>query len=250
MPPEGITEEVGSLAPIRALSALADETRQRLYGYVVARHEPVSRDQAAAAVGVSRSVAAFHLDRLVVAGLLDVEYRRLGGRSGPGAGRPSKLYRVSADVVEVSLPPRRYRFLAEWLAGALEAAWTEAAGAELRAVAAGYGEQLGRTAVDAVGRRRDRGRLLESAAAILTDAGFGARLDRDALVLDNCPFEPIAERHRSIVCEEMNRTLMSRFSAVLDAGLSVAFEPRPGACCVVLRNGTARRRRPTTRCGS
>jgi predicted ArsR family transcriptional regulator len=246
MPSEGVSN-LG--APIRALSALADATRQRLYAYVTGRHEPVGRDEAAAAVGVSRAVAAFHLDRLVAAGLLDVEYRRLTGRRGPGAGRPSKLYRASSELLEVSLPPRRYRLLAGWLAAALDAARTEAAAAELRAVAAECGEQLGRTALGAVRRRGNRARLLESAAATLTDAGFGARLDPDALVLANCPFEPIAEQHRSLVCEGLNRTLMSRFTAILGAGLTVVFEPRPGACCVVLTNGLARRR-AARRCGS
>src|SRR5918999_4262916 len=124
MPPEGLSN-LG--APIRALSALADTTRQRLYAYVAGRHAPVSRDEAAAAVALSRSVAAFHLDRLVAAGLLDVEYRRLTGRRGPGAGRPSKLYRASLQLLDVSLPPRRYRLLASWLAAALDAGSREAA---------------------------------------------------------------------------------------------------------------------------
>jgi predicted ArsR family transcriptional regulator len=78
------------------IGALADETRRALYAYVVAQREPVGREQAANAVGVAVHSASFHLDRLVDEGLLDVEYRRLTGRTGPGAGRPSKLYLRSA----------------------------------------------------------------------------------------------------------------------------------------------------------
>ena len=82
----------------------------------------MSKDQAAAALGVARSVAAFHLDRLVDDGLLVAEYRRLTGRQGPGAGRPAKLYRRAERGVAVSVPPRRYDLAALLLARAVDEA--------------------------------------------------------------------------------------------------------------------------------
>src|SRR4051812_41713754 len=90
------------------IGALADDTRRALYRYVAAQREPVGREQAATALGFAVHTASFHLDRLVSEGLLDVEYRRLSGRTGPGAGRPSKLYRRAEREITVSLPPRRY----------------------------------------------------------------------------------------------------------------------------------------------
>ena len=63
-----------------ASAALAEPVRRDLYLYVVGQPEPVSRDQAAAGVGVPRHTAKFHLDRLVEEGLLDTEFRRLSGR--------------------------------------------------------------------------------------------------------------------------------------------------------------------------
>jgi predicted ArsR family transcriptional regulator len=54
-----------------AIALLADELRQRLYRFVAAQPGPVTRDQAAAAVGISRKLAAFHLAKLVSAGLLE-----------------------------------------------------------------------------------------------------------------------------------------------------------------------------------
>src|SRR6187551_2084694 len=90
------------------IGALADDTRRALYAYVAAQHEPVGREQAASALHLALHTASFHLDRLVAEGLLDVEYRRLSGRTGPGAGRPSKLYRRTDREVSVSLPERRY----------------------------------------------------------------------------------------------------------------------------------------------
>src|SRR5512141_2283208 len=94
--------------PIGAVALLQEPNRQRLYDLVVSSHEPVGRDDAAAAVGISRELAAFHLDRLVEASLLETEYRRRSGRTGPGAGRPAKFYRRGNREVAVSLPARHY----------------------------------------------------------------------------------------------------------------------------------------------
>ena len=78
---------------ISAVASLAEPLRRALYEFVVAAPGPVGRDEAAEAVGVSRQVAAYHLDRLIDDGLLSAEFRRLTGREGPGAGRPAKRYR-------------------------------------------------------------------------------------------------------------------------------------------------------------
>src|SRR5512134_429525 len=93
---------------IQSIALLDEPVRRTLYDAVVVAGRPLSRDEAATSAGVSRALAAFHLDKLVGAGLLDVEYRRLSGRTGPGAGRPSKLYRRGAREVGVSLPDRHY----------------------------------------------------------------------------------------------------------------------------------------------
>ena len=92
-----------------------------LYSFVVAQPEPVDRDAAAAGAGIGRPLAAFHLDRLAAAGLLEVEYHRRSGRTGPGAGRPAKFYRRARGLeTSVSLPPRHYDDLAEILAEGIE----------------------------------------------------------------------------------------------------------------------------------
>ncbi|HWU30052.1 MAG TPA: helix-turn-helix domain-containing protein, partial [Microbacterium sp.] len=120
-------------AQASSIGSLADETRRALYEYVAGQTEPVSRDAAADAVGIAAHMARFHLDKLVEAGLLDTEFRRLSGRTGPGAGRPSKLYLRASGTISVSLPERRYDLVGHLLAGAIERA---AEGADLdRAVA-------------------------------------------------------------------------------------------------------------------
>src|SRR3954466_14107882 len=109
-------------AQVAAVAALAEPTRRRLYEYVGRRPHPVSRDDVAGAVGVPRPTTAFHLDRLVADGLLDVHYERRSGRTGPGAGGPAKLSRRSAGSVEVSLPERHYDLAGDLLAAALDEA--------------------------------------------------------------------------------------------------------------------------------
>ncbi len=104
------------------IAALAEPIRRELYEYVVAQQDAVGREEAAAGVGVAVHTAKFHLERLVQDGLLDVEFRRLTGRSGPGAGRPAKLYRRSDTQWSVSLPARRYDLVGHILASGVERA--------------------------------------------------------------------------------------------------------------------------------
>jgi predicted ArsR family transcriptional regulator len=218
---------------LNALSLLSESARRRLYDYVSAQPDAVSRDQAAAALNITRSLAAFHLDRLAKAGLLSVEFRRLKGRSGPGAGRPSKLYRRSEVEIEVSMPARSYRMVAGWLA---EAFGQEAPAEALREIAHAHGEELGRSArarADGDGSQE----LLAAGIDVLNAEGFGARLTPEpGIVLDNCPFDAVAREHRELVCGDMNVALFEGFAKELGNGrFHALLEPRPGACCMVVR---------------
>lgn len=221
---------------IRAIAALAEPTRHRLFSYILRRAEPVGREEAAAALDITRPLAAFHLDRLVELGLLSVEFRRLTGRSGPGAGRPAKLYRVSRTGINVSIPPRRHGLLASWLAEALAASPGENAIRTLRAFADAYGQDLGLAAHGLLDRRRSRQARIQAGVHVLDEEGFAPRLDGDAVLLANCPFQPVAANHRPLICAEMNRTLMGAFATVLNAGLSASYEPTTSmGCCIALR---------------
>src|SRR3954453_15412936 len=112
-------------AEVAGISALAEPARRSLYLYVAEQPDPVSREQAASACELPLHSAKFHLDRLVDKGLLDVTYRRLTGRTGPGAGRTSKLYQRSNREVSVSLPERRYELGGDILAAAVDRSTAE-----------------------------------------------------------------------------------------------------------------------------
>ena len=115
-----LLERVGSVRRLRRPGQRRQRARRAgrraLYLFVAAQPEPVSRDQAAAGSGLPRHTAKFHLDKLVEDGLLDTEFRRLSGRQGPGAGRPTKLYRRSERQVAITLPQRHYELAGQILA--------------------------------------------------------------------------------------------------------------------------------------
>lgn len=141
------------LTHLAAVAALSDSVRRNAYRIVSeAKPDPVGRDEVAEALGVGRTLAAFHLDKLVAAGLLDASYARLSGRTGPGAGRPAKLYHLAAAEHAVSVPPRAYRGAAELLAEALERVGAEET---LNEVARAHGRGL--RSADVVTRLTEQG---------------------------------------------------------------------------------------------
>jgi predicted ArsR family transcriptional regulator len=201
------------------LAALDEPIRRRLFAYVRGSAEPVSREDAAEAVGISRSLAAYHLDKLVEQDLLVASYRRPEGRSGPGAGRPAKLY-VAQGEVSVSVPPREYELAAGLLAEAAET--SDEARTALDAVAARAGRELG----------EEQNGSLEEALAI---RGYEPFEDAGVIRLRNCPFHRLAEQHRDVVCG-MNRSYLQGLLEGMDRGdVTASLEPEPGRCCVAIR---------------
>src|ERR1700754_2333471 len=188
-----------------AVAALDEPTRRQLYDYVVRQPAPVGCDEVAAATRIHRGTVAFHLDKLVDEQLLSVTYERRTGRTGPGAGRPAKLYRRSDRQVTVSLPERHYDLAGQLLAATLDEA--DRSGKPPRPIlqrhARQLGEQLG-TATQAVKH------TIPGVATIqltLEEHGFEPRIDGSDMVLGNCPFHRLAQAHTQLVCG-MNLSLI------------------------------------------
>jgi predicted ArsR family transcriptional regulator len=227
---------------IEVIAVLRDPVRRRLYEYVAAQDHEVSRNEAAEALGLQRTLAAFHLDRLADAGLLETGRRRLTGRSGPGSGRPAKLYRRSAAEHGVSLPSRDYRTAADLLAEAAEAVGLDA---ELQEAARRRGREL-REAVDGGGGGGGDGWDLDEVAALLARRGYEpvreADTDTDGATLRmrNCPFHALSERFPPLVCG-MNLALLQGLLGEEGEGEGdgprVRMDPRPGWCCTAVSGG-------------
>ncbi|HWM21759.1 MAG TPA: transcriptional regulator [Ilumatobacteraceae bacterium] len=224
---------------VTAISSLGEPTRRALYDFVVDSADWVSRDRAAEVVGIERGTAAHHLDRLAADGLLDVDYQRLSGRQGPGAGRPAKLYRRARHEIDVSLPQRDYVLAGRLLAEAadrsrqdgtdIQTALDDAARSEGRRLADEVRARL--TGAGAVRGGGTRSEVLE----VLGAHGFEPIAGSDGtVVLRNCPFHQLAREHTELICG-MNQCLLSAAVEVLDgAGLEARLEPEEGMCCVRL----------------
>ena len=212
---------------VDAIGVLSDRLRGDLYRLVAASDHPLSRDEAAAAAEVPRSTAAFHLDRLVEAGLLEVEHRRLSGRSGPGAGRPTKLYRAAHREVIASVPERHYELAGELLASAIERADHD--GIPIREALDAEAHALGRDL--AAG-----GPALEDA---LSRCGYAPTDDgRGGLTLENCPFHALATSHTALVCGA-NLALVSGVVEATGDDRMPSLEPTGGRCCVAIHPADA-----------
>jgi predicted ArsR family transcriptional regulator len=229
----------GDESRVAAVALLNEPTRRALYEAVAAAPEGLGRDAAAAVVGISRDLAAFHLDRLVEGGLLKATHRRLSGRTGPGAGRPAKIYSRSGNDISVSLPERRYDLLAETLVeGAEDLArqvGTEKVAAALGGRARKHGRAAGMAVKEAAGPRAGTGRRAGELLHMLDASGFEPVLAADGatITLGNCPYRAVAQNHRDLTCG-MN---LAWAEGVVEAAGSTGYQPQldiqPGRCCVV-----------------
>jgi predicted ArsR family transcriptional regulator len=217
-------------ADVAGIAALSEPVRRTLYRYVVTQDRPVSRDDAAAGVGVPHHVAKFNLDKLVADGLLDVEYRRPPGRTGPGAGRPAKLYRRAARDIAVSLPERHYDLAGEVLAEAITMATRNdvPVSEALHTVARQTGNRMGETA----GPGADPG---QAVAEVLARQGYEPRRAADGIVLANCPFHSLAQQHTDLVCGMNLDIIDGLLDRIGHDGRTARLEPSAGRCCVTIR---------------
>ncbi|MET3718268.1 MULTISPECIES: transcriptional regulator [unclassified Arthrobacter] len=203
-----------------AIASLGDDKRRQLFELIAASDGAVGRDDAALALGLPRSTASFHLDRLVQDGVLAVEFHKAAGKTGPGSGRPAKMYRPAASEVGASVPDRNYDLAGEMLAAAIKHS-TETGGAvgdSLRATSYRKGREL---AAGAPG-------LAEFMAA----EGYQPRPDGDGgLVLANCPFRRLADGHPDVVCAMNGSFLQGAAAACGEPEERIAPNSVPGQCC-------------------
>ena len=229
---------------VAGIGALAEPVRRDLYLYVCAQPHAVSREEAAAAIGVPLHKAKFHLDKLEAEGLLQTEFARLSGKTGPGAGRPSKLYRRTSQDIAVSLPGREYELAGRLMADAI--AESSATGVPvieaLNRVAAARGRDMGEAALANAGTKP--GGSMELACTVLAEHGYEPREEGNRVLLANCPFHTLSATHTDMVCG-MNLALIDAMVAAVDAeGLESRLEPGADRCCVVLaRRGLAERKK-------
>lgn len=221
---------------IDRLAILTDPTRRRLYRYVATQREPVSREQAAAQMGVALHVAKFHLDRLQAHGLLDADYSRPPGRRGPGAGRPAKRYRRSVTEMSVSLPARQYELAGQIMAQAIATAGRTSTSISdaLHQAANLAGRQLGELAQTRLGHDNTPTARIRATCAILTDQGYEPCNTNGVITLTACPFHALARDHPDPVCGINLDLITGLLQACPGSGLRAQPGPASGGCCIAL----------------
>ena len=213
-------EDSGESDELMAVTLLADPTRRRVYAAVSRAAEPMSRDRVATMLGLPHSTAAFHLERLADGGLLAVEFRRLSGRTGPGAGRPAKVYVRPDSELSVSVPRRHYELAGEVMAAAISRAVGDDVPVRdaLHAAALRAGRRLAGTSAD-----------LDDA---LERAGLEPTADGDETVLGTCPFHRLARENPAVVCELNHAMLCGMAEAVGDDPRRIHLDAGSGGCCI------------------
>jgi predicted ArsR family transcriptional regulator len=228
---------------LRNMAPLLDPVRRSLYLFVMRAGREVGRDEAATAVGVGRSLAAFHLDKLVDAGLLEAGFQRLSGKAGPGAGRPAKVYRSTSREIDVSIPPRDYELAARVLLEGM--ATLDPSSQDMKVAARRMGRALGKETP----RRRPRVSSSSSAVSALLDRlderGFEPIIsDNGSIRLSNCPYAALSSDYRDTVCS-LNLALLEGLVDSVAAGRFRAVrDDAPSGCCVAFRPRGGRRGRP------
>lgn len=224
---------------ISSIAALDQPLRRSLYRLLSERDGWITRDEAAEALDVPRSVAAFHLDKLAEAGVLETTFERTTGRTGPGAGRPAKLYRRSEHEISASVPDRRYDLAGSLLATAVAEAERSGApiGECLTAAARAAGRVIGEEAAAVAGPLTKRDDRRSAVLEVLARHGYEPVLGkRGEIALANCPFHRLAEEHRSLVCG-MNLDFLAGLLEGMGPAdrLDARLAPEPGYCCVRIK---------------
>lgn len=204
-----------------AVFLLADPTRRALYDHVRRQDRPVSREEAAAATGTSRHLAAFHLDKLVDVQLLQATYAAPAGQPR-GRGRTPKVYQATRDDLMVTVPERRYELIAEILADAI-------------AEDPAHADDAARRHAHRRGRELAHQLAGHTVREVLAELGFEPDAGECPVSLHNCPFHVLAARQTALVCGLNQAFLTGLLDGLGSTGLHAHLAPRVGYCCVELR---------------
>lgn len=208
---------------LRAVASLGDPVRRRLFELVRDAGSALSRDDCAESLGLPKSTIRAHLDRLVAERLLLVEFRKMGQRTGPGSGRPTKLYAVARREVSASVPPRHYDLAARLLAAGVQRSLDTGDGIErsLAHVAHEEGRRMGSDAGDI--------------HQLLTSTGYSPEPDGDGgTIMANCPFHRLSQDHAGIMCGLNGSLLAGALEGCAGHGLALAPDAEISHCCARL----------------
>jgi predicted ArsR family transcriptional regulator len=231
----------GALEPatVDAVAALADPVRRSLFELVRSVPGAVSRADAAGAVGISRKLAAFHLDKLVRVGLIVAD---TAASAAGRVGRRPRVYRLAATDVQVSIPARKPQLLASLL---LDAVTRRRVGEDGVAAALRVSRERGRERGSAEREARRPGRLgvergLSLLESVLLTLGWEPlRHGTHTVEFRSCPFHPMAAESPEVTCGIHHAYVTGLVEGLGASALEAVLAPGSAGCCVRLRGSSA-----------
>lgn len=208
---------------LAAVASLGDPVRKKLFELVRDSGHALSRDDCAVALDLPKSTIRAHLDRLVEEQLLLVEFRKMGERTGPGSGRPTKLYTAAHSEISASVPPRHYDLAASLLAAAVQHSIDTGMDIEksLAQVAYQEGQRMGAAAGDI--------------HQLLHSAGYSPEPDGEGgTIMANCPFHRLSQDHTGVVCSLNGSLLSGALEGCGDQRHDLAPDANISHCCARL----------------
>jgi len=206
-----------------------------MFSFIRREGRAVTREEAAQRMGISRKLAAFHLDKLVEAGLLHARYESPG--MARKVGRRPKVYEATGAQISLSIPDRRHQLLADILLDAvLDEGDDECARDAAMRTAQERGLAVGASMRDTSHPGQLRGDdALATCEQMLEVQGYEpVREGSQEVRLRNCPFHPLAAKAPDLVCAMNHAFLAGCVEGLQATGINAVLAPTPGECCVRL----------------
>lgn len=213
---------------LKITNVLADPTRYYIYQYITEQHREVTVQEIAGQFGIHPNVARLHLSKLEDVSMLVSDTKK----SGTGGGRPSRLYRLSDEVIQLHFPYRDYQLLAK-IAFESMASLGEPGRQALFATGKGFGTELMARAAGSASTFEEKLVILKQAAIL---AGFSPEFEGDPekgevrFSIFNCPFKEIAREDPDMVCRMHHAFLTGMFEAVFEDVKLVEKENMTNGC--------------------
>ncbi|WCK53105.1 helix-turn-helix domain-containing protein [Aneurinibacillus sp. Ricciae_BoGa-3] len=203
---------------LKLTSVLADPTRFSIYQYIVSNHRSVTVQEVAEQFDIHPNVARLHLTKLEDVNLLVSASEKTGK-----GGRPSRLYTLSEQVVNLQFPPRDYQLLADIAIDTL-LSLGEAGQKGLNQMGRRFGNEA---AKHAIGKERtplsqmtveDK---IESIQRLVLAQGLNPEIEMidDKTIrfrVFNCTFKETASRNPESVCQMHHALLRGIFETYFD----------------------------------
>ncbi|HHW36945.1 MAG TPA: helix-turn-helix domain-containing protein [Bacillales bacterium] len=201
---------------LKITSVLSDPTRFSIYQYITKHHNEVTVQEIADSFNIHPNVARLHLSKLEDVNMLISETKKTGK-----GGRPSRLYRLSDDVVQLTFPFRDYQLLSEIAISTLLSLGDIGKQALLET-----GERYGKEIIQKECKRtgidltfNDKLHLLKDAASLL---GFYPEFDTNPeqtkvyFKIFNCPFKEVAAQDIGNICKMHFAFLEGMFTSLFN----------------------------------